>query len=379
MPKDKKIGKPLATRMFVLALITGLLISLCTPLTYLGWAWKAKQAETAALAEQIAREAQAIISNTPYEQQYNLQQLNKLTSEYRQQPNIKHLTITINRLAGETSAPAATPSIVDVTKRVDITVHGTACGYVELTSPATPVIMSTILLAGIFVGLGLLTNTLLYRLPVGIISETEKDLDLMTAKLKNKAAELAHVQNILEQAALIDCKTGLCNTSQSIKLLDEEMARVAAQGGSLSVLMLDIDHFRHYNDHSGYIRGDEVLVTISTLLKTYIRTNDLAGRFGGEEFIILLPAVNKQQAMAAADRLRASIEKLPFPDEEHQPGHKITVSIGISTYTGEPISVQQLIAQVEQALQYAKNAGRNTVSIFPTTAATISRSNPAPL
>lgn len=379
MPKEKKIGKPLATRMFVLALITGLLISLCTPLTYLGWAWKAKQSETAALTQQIAREAQAIISSPPYGQQHNQQQLNKLASAYQHQPNIKQLTIAVNRLAGENSAPASSPSIFDITKRADIIVHGTAYGYVELTVTAAPVIMSTILLVGIFVGLGLLTNTLLYRLPVGIISETEKDLDLMTAKLKNKAAELAHVQNILEQAALIDCKTGLCNTSQSIRLLDEAMARVAANGGSLSVLMLDIDHFRHYNDRSGFTRGDEVLVTISTLLKTYIRSSDLAGRFGGEEFIIILPDVNKPQAMAAADRLRASIEKLPFPDEEHQPGHKLTVSIGISTYTGEPILVQQLITQVEQALQYAKNAGRNTVSIYPATAATVSRSTPAPL
>ncbi len=379
MAKAKKIGKPLATRMFVLAVITGLLISLCTPLTYLGWAWKTKQAETAALAQQIAREAQEIISTTPNDQQHNLQQLGKLAAVYQQQPSIKHLAITLNRPAGENTAPPFSPTIFDVTKRVDIIVQGTACGYVELTATAAPVIISTILLAGIFVGLGLLTNTLLYRLPVDIISETEKDLDLMTAKLKNKAAELAHVQNILDQAALIDCKTGLCNTCQSLKLLDEEMAKVTLNGGALSVLMLDIDHFRHYNDYSGYTRGDEVLVTISTLLKTYIRTNDVAGRFGGEEFIIILPEVNKAQALATADRLRVSIEKLPFPDEEHQPGRKITVSIGISTYTGEPISVQQLIAQVEQALLYAKNAGRNTVSIFQTTEATISRSTPAPL
>ena len=375
MAQAKKMGKPLATRMFVLAVITGLLISLCTPLTYLGWAWKTKQAETAALAQQIAREAQEIISTTPN----NQQQLNKLASFYLQQPDIKHLTITSNRPAGDNAAAPFSPTIFDVTKRVDIIFQGAACGYVELTATASPVIISTILLVGIFVGLGLLTNTLLYRLPVDIISETEKDLDLMTAKLKNKAAELAHVQNILDQAALIDCKTGLCNTSQSLKLLDEEMAKVALNGGVLSVLMLDIDHFRHYNDYSGYTRGDEVLVTISTLLKTYIRTNDVAGRFGGEEFIIILPEVNKAQAMATADRLRVSIEKLPFPDEEHQPGRKITVSIGISTYTGEPISVQQLIAQVEQALLYAKNAGRNTVSIFQTNEATILRSTPAPL
>ncbi|MDF2875714.1 MAG: diguanylate cyclase domain protein [Sporomusa sp.] len=367
MPKDKKFGKLLATRMFVLALITGLLISLCTPLTYLGWAWRAKQADTAALAQQIAREAQEIIISNPDAHQHNLQLLNRLVSHYQQKPDIKHLKIATNWLNSESSATTPSPSIFDVTRRVDLTFQGTPYGYIELTATATSVIMSTMLLVGIFFGLGLLTNTLLYRLPVGIISENEKDLDIMTAKLKNKAAELAHVQNILEQASFIDCKTGLCNTSQSIKFLDEEMAKISSYGGSLSVLMMDIDHFKQYNDHSGYTQGDEVLVTISTLLKTYIRNNDLAGRFGGEEFIIILPDVDKTQAVATADRLRVSIEKYPFPNEEHQPANRITVSIGICTYTGGPLSVQQLIAQVEQALQQAKNDGRNTVSIYQTT------------
>ncbi|HWR43008.1 GGDEF domain-containing protein [Sporomusa sp.] len=366
MPKGKEIVRPLATRMFVLALITGLLISFCTPLTYLGWAWKTKQAETAALAQQIAREAQEIILSNPDDHQQKLPLLNSLVSVYQQKPDIQHLKITTNWSNSESSATTPSPSLFDVTQRVDITFHGTTYGYVEITVTAANVIMSTILLVGIFFGLGLLTNTLLYRLPVGIISENKKDLDIMAIKLKKKADELAHVQNMLDQASLIDCKTGLSNASQSIKFLKEEISKVS-YGGSLSVLMLDIDHFKQYNDHSGYTLGDEVIVTISTLLKNHIRNNDLAGRFGGEEFIIILPDVDETRAVVTADRLRASIENYPFPDEEHQPGGKLTVSIGVRTYTGGSLSVQQLIAQVEEALLQAKNSGRNQVAIFQAT------------
>lgn len=223
MSRGEEHSKVFATRMFFLALIVGLLISLCTPLTYLGWAWKTKEAETAALAQQIAREAQEIVINNPDMRQYHLQQLNSLVSLYQQKPDIKHIKIATNWSNSESSAGVPSPALFDIIRRVDITFRGTTHGYVEITVTAASVIMSTVLLAGIFFGLGLLTNTLIYRLPVSIIIENEKALEIVAYKLKEKTEELAHAQSMLEHNALSECKTNLNNANQLIKKLTEDI------------------------------------------------------------------------------------------------------------------------------------------------------------
>lgn len=221
MSRGEENSKLFATRMFFLALIAGLLISLCTPLTYFGWAWKTKQAETVALAQQIAREAQEIVINNPDMRQYNLQQMNSLVSSYQQKPEIKHIKIATNWSNSESSAGVPAPALFDIVRRVDITFHGTTLGYVEITVTAASVIMSTVLLAGIFFGLGLLVNTLIYRLPVSIVIENEKTLEIVTHKLKEKTEELAQAHHLLEgnTNALDECKSNLNNDNQLFKKL----------------------------------------------------------------------------------------------------------------------------------------------------------------
>jgi len=357
--------KPLAARLFILAIITGLLISVCTPLTYLVWAWKAKQIETAALAQQIAREIQEIVLSQPNPQQYNIAPLNNAASSYLQRPEIKNVKIAANWSNSESSATLRSPSLFDIVQRVDLTFHGTTHGYVEVTATGASVIMSTLLLAGIFFGLALLINTLLYRLPVGIINQNERALAIINGKLKKTTDELAHATSILDQASFIDSISGLYNTSQSIKYLDEQMKKISQSGnGLLTVFLLDIDHFKQYNTHAGYAKGDEAITQLAALLKSQNRNDDLAGRLGGEEFIIIQPGVDQEQAAITANRLRISIESHPFPDEECQPDGKITVSIGFSTYAGSLLTASQLIWQAEQALNQAKISGRNKVAYF---------------
>lgn len=354
--------------MLALALLTSLLISLGTPLTYLCFAWKAKKAETISLAQQLARETQAIIISNPDAKQHTLLQLNNLASFYEQQPDIKHVKIAANRFTSETLDTPYSPSFFDIIQRVDIFCRGTTQGYIEVTMGTTGIIVSTVILTGIFLGLGLLTNTLLYRLPVSIVDESDKRMASLIEKLKATTEELNKTKHLLEQTTIIDSKTGLYNACRSTKRLEEEMAKISLYGGSLALLMLDIDHFRQYNDHSGHKGGDEAISTIALLIKKLIRTDDLVGRFCGDKFVVILPDVDHNQTVATADRLRSSIEKHRFPEAELLPSGKLTVSIGGSMYDGSvSLTPQQIFVQAEQALSQAKKLGRNKVVIFQAT------------
>lgn len=366
MPQPTGNLKIFATRMFTLTIITSLLICLCTPVTYLCVAWKAKQLQAAALGYQVANDAQAILISNPESKEQHQLQLNNLITFYKQNPDIKHLKISTNWSKHESYVMTSPPSFFDIIQRVDIIFNGTNHGYVELTVTETHIIISTILLTGIFCGFGLLINNLLYRLPVSIVSENEKSLHSLTEKLKKVTGELSHAKNMLEQTAMIDCQTGLYSNGQIVKRLEEDMSKVSLHGGSLSILLLDIDYFKQYNDYCGYESGDKALATVATLLKAQIRGHDLAGRFSGEKFLVILPNVDQNQAAATADRLRISVESHPFPQEEHLPGGRFTISIGVSAYTGGSLTAQQLIAQADHSLSQAKEAGRNQVAIYQT-------------
>lgn len=130
----------------------------------------------------------------------------------------------------------------------------------------------------------------------------------------------------------------------------------------LSILLIDVDHFKPYNDQFGHPAGDEVLQQVAALLYDSCRTTDFAARYGGEEFMLILPETTARTALQVAHRLRRSIE------EEQFPNRKITISIGVARMIprkGEaPLSVSELISRADQALYQAKGAGRNQVKLF---------------
>jgi diguanylate cyclase (GGDEF)-like protein len=123
---------------------------------------------------------------------------------------------------------------------------------------------------------------------------------------------------------------------------------------------MDIDFFKHYNDTHGHPRGDELLKSFSAILKKTIRDSDIASRYGGEEFVVILPETGGELAFTAAERVRKAIETKDFPGGETQPGGRVTVSMGVSSYT-EGISVDELLKSADKALYRAKGEGRNRV------------------
>ena len=128
--------------------------------------------------------------------------------------------------------------------------------------------------------------------------------------------------------------------------------------------MLDIDFFKNYNDKLGHQTGDEALRTVGWILKNTVRDGDIVNRYGGEEFAIILPGMEKSMITILAERIRAKVEEYPFYKEHVQPGGSLTVSLGGATFPTDADSFESLVKRADQALYYSKNKGRNFCTIF---------------
>ena len=179
----------------------------------------------------------------------------------------------------------------------------------------------------------------------------------------------------LVQATRRDPKTGLLTAAAWQAEADVQIARAGRTGDPVAAAMIDIDHFKAINDTHGHLAGDAVLVAVADLLRTSLRPYDLAGRFGGEEFCLLLPATTGDQARLLAERLRDQLARISVdlaalaPGLARGPGSgpgaeaRVTVSIGVAAL-GEGISdLTELLAAADAALYRAKNSGRNNVQL----------------
>jgi two-component system cell cycle response regulator len=176
-------------------------------------------------------------------------------------------------------------------------------------------------------------------------------------------AELVAAQEALRVQATRDGLTGLYNRTTLLHRLDEEMERARRQGVEVSVLLLDVDHFKRVNDQHGHQAGDDVLREMAARLVGALRTYDALGRYGGEELIAVLPGCGQAAALAVAERMRSVVSALPI--ETRAGAIAVTVSIGSASSPGGPTDAAALIARADAALYRAKNGGRNRVEAAP--------------
>lgn len=188
--------------------------------------------------------------------------------------------------------------------------------------------------------------------------ETVSILTNMLAVALHNAQMYEHIKEL----SYTDGMTGLHNYRFFRLRLKEELARARREGGNVSLLIIDVDHFKNYNDTLGHPAGDKVLRKVSDILKKSVRDNDIVARYGGEEFAIILPGASKEGAIALADRIRLKVEQTKFYQEEIQPGGKLTISVGTATFPKDSVSEEELIFFADQALYYAKKTGRNRVA-----------------
>jgi diguanylate cyclase (GGDEF)-like protein len=178
------------------------------------------------------------------------------------------------------------------------------------------------------------------------------------AQLARANRRLADERRAMERLAHTDALTGLANRRHFDAQLGRLLVHTALTGEELSLVLIDIDHFKRVNDRHSHLVGDAVLRALATEITRHCRVSDLAARIGGEEFVVLLPNTGRIEALAVAERLRASVEKLPL--DQLAEGLRITVSAGVAgTATG--IGADALLAEADAALYQAKRGGRNRV------------------
>ncbi len=178
------------------------------------------------------------------------------------------------------------------------------------------------------------------------------------------AVERAKLFEDISQLAVTDELTGLYNIRHLKRVLGEEIKRSLRYGRPFSFIMLDIDHFKAYNDQHGHLRGDEVLRILAGLLQQNTREVDTVFRYGGEEFSIIIPEVSKKEAFTMAERIRRVVQDYVFPYEEYQPGGNLTVSMGISGFPEDAEESDELMDKADRALYRAKTTGRNRVCLY---------------
>ena len=165
--------------------------------------------------------------------------------------------------------------------------------------------------------------------------------------------------SVLEKLSLNDALTGIANRRRINNLLDNEYERAQRYQTPFSIVLFDIDHFKKINDTYGHLMGDNTLKKLSKLVNETIRKTEIVGRWGGEEFILILPETNINSGFLVAEKIRKIISKTKFKDL----GDRLTCSFGVSEYQ-QGITLDELIEQADQALYKAKENGRNMVTVY---------------
>ena len=165
----------------------------------------------------------------------------------------------------------------------------------------------------------------------------------------------------VEHAADTDRLTNLANRRRMDEFLDALVTLYPEERQPFSLIITDVDNFKHYNDTHGHQMGDVVLASIAAILKRSVRRGDLAARFGGEEFVVLLPKCDKPAAFKIAEKLRQAVEEEEIPYQEQQPSGNLTATFGVATYPFDAENVDVLLKRADECLYQGKEAGRNVV------------------
>lgn len=185
-----------------------------------------------------------------------------------------------------------------------------------------------------------------------IVKGIKEPYDIIFREIKQTQQKLFEQNSILKDLATVDGLTGLYNHRYIYDRLEEEADRCVRNNCRFVVLMLDIDHFKNINDTYGHLLGDKILKELAIIMQDSIRFSDMVGRYGGEEFLIMLVETKLADGYIVAEKIRKTIERWEFTE-----GLRITVSIGAEEYSGEKIS--ELLEKADYKLYRAKNNGRN--------------------
>ncbi|MCH2240967.1 MAG: GGDEF domain-containing protein, partial [Aquabacterium sp.] len=192
-----------------------------------------------------------------------------------------------------------------------------------------------------------------------VISVLGDQLSAMRQRLKRQKAELEDAFMRIQEMAIRDELTGLYNRRHMLEVIAQQIKRLERSGASFSLVILDLDHFKRINDTLGHAVGDQVLRHFAQVARKNLRQTDVIARWGGEEFLVLLPDTGGEQGIQGVQRMRASLEEGPLVEK---PEVKVTFSAGLTEFQpGE--TLEQAIERADQALYQAKARGRNCTKV----------------
>jgi diguanylate cyclase (GGDEF)-like protein len=188
---------------------------------------------------------------------------------------------------------------------------------------------------------------------------------LAEQKIQQLVLQLEQERNTAQLNLITDSLTGLLNRRYFDESLKTEFYRLKRSGDILSLIMLDVDYFKRYNDNYGHLAGDDCLRQIGTILKTIVaRVPDIVARYGGEEFVVILPKTDENGAKTIAERIRKAVEALAIPHATSEIGKYVTVSIGVVTVNMSAYdSPEQIVTLADEAMYGAKKGGRNRIEV----------------
>lgn len=195
---------------------------------------------------------------------------------------------------------------------------------------------------------------------------TEREINTLNLLAAQAAAAIdkAILLDKAETLAVTDELTKLYNHRYFLRTLEKEIKRAKRYGDELTLLMIDVDYFKNYNDTWGHLKGNIVLKTVADILSHSARESDIVARYGGEEFSVIISNAEEGQAAIVAERIRQEVYDHPFPGEEKQPGGKLTISVGLGTFPFDGSEPSSLIECADKALYRSKALGRNIVTAF---------------
>jgi diguanylate cyclase (GGDEF)-like protein len=184
---------------------------------------------------------------------------------------------------------------------------------------------------------------------------------VLEKQVQQRTAELQRTNDRLAALSVTDPMLGIGNRRAMDQALDQAFSQMRRYSRPYSIALMDIDHFKSFNDHYGHQIGDEALMAVAASVKEHIRNTDSIFRYGGEEFLILLPETSLKGALVAADHVREVVEKLRIVHEK-SPKDVVTTSLGVSTVSIGDIDQNKAISRADEALYVAKEKGRNAVA-----------------
>ncbi|UCZ54849.1 sensor domain-containing diguanylate cyclase [Bacillus shivajii] len=196
------------------------------------------------------------------------------------------------------------------------------------------------------------------------IKKEEMDNIMPLATQAAMAIENASLYRKTEEMAITDGLTKLYNKRFLDRMLPHLFESAKTNENPLSAIVIDIDHFKVYNDTHGHLLGNDVLIKLADILKNHFGHEDLVCRFGGEEFVIILPMKDEKETCQLAESVRAKVEKAHFYGEARQPNGSVTVSVGVASFPSHVSDIHTLIDHADKALYAAKSSGKNRVNLY---------------